>query len=530
MCAEGFIGREECDRALAAPLGVAWHEFPILAPHLAQHLKRDASGKPVRTTIDAAMQQRAEQLVQDKVRHFAGEISNAAVIVLDVPTGAVLARVGSASFFATPGGGQVDACRARRSPGSALKPFTYALAMERNCVYPSETLLDGTLDYGKYQPVNFDGHYRGLVSASQALKRSLNVPAVAVLDRVGYHNVCAFLKSIGLTTLKRPAAYYGLGLTLGNCEVRLDELAAAYGMVARLGEYLPLRIREDDAPTAPRRSLSAGTCLALYDMLEQPLPEEFDRSSFPSESVAARVCWKTGTSTGLHDAWAFVFNGQYVVGAWMGNNDGKPSVRLVGAKAALPLAAAVFRALPPTRAPAWPESKNELRDTIVCAVSGLPASPWCAMTRHVNLPRVQYLNRVCDMHYPGVGAEIVQRWPGTAKNWDLAKIQTPRLASGAKRPERAEDLKITTPPDQSEFVLTGETNGDRVKLQASLDAQMALHWYVDERYLGASTPEKPVYLDLTPGKHKLACMTDAGSCQTATFAVMLPRASNFFSN
>ncbi|MBI5092782.1 MAG: penicillin-binding protein 1C [Candidatus Hydrogenedentes bacterium] len=530
MRAEGFISNGDCERALAAPLGAAWHEFPTLAPHLAQRLKREASRGPLRTTLDAALQEQAERLTRDGVRRFAGEISNAAVIVIDAPTGAVLARVGSADFFATPGGGQVDACRAARSPGSALKPFTYGLAIERNCVYPSETLLDGTLDYGKYQPVNFDGRYRGMISASLALRRSLNVPAVAILDRVGYQNVCNFLKGAGLTTLKRPADYYGLGLTLGNCEVRLEELAAAYAMVARLGEYRAPRVLADAPADAPKRCLSAGTCLALYEMLEQPLPEEFDRSDFPSESVAARVCWKTGTSTGLHDAWAFVFNGQYVVGAWMGNNDGKPSARLVGAKAALPLAAAVFRSLPPSNAPAWPSLEGELRDTVVCAISGLPASPWCKKTKHVTLPRAQYVNRVCDMHYPGEGDEIIQRWPGSAKGWDLAKIETPRVAPGSKKPDRAEDLKITTPPDQSEFVLTGETNGDRVKLQASLDAQLALHWYVDERYLGASTPEKPVYLDLTPGKHKLACMTDSGSCQTATFAVTLPRASNFFSN
>ena len=238
------------------------------------------------------------------------------------------------------------------------------------------------------------------------------------------------MKTVGLTTLKRPADYYGLGLTLGNCEVRLEELAAAYGMVARLGEYRPLRVRLDEPAPAPNRRLSKGTCLALYDMLEQPLPEEFDRSSYPSETVAARVCWKTGTSTGLHDAWAFVFNAQYVVGVWMGNNDGRSSARLVGAKAALPLAAEVFRALPPPAGPAWPDGSGEMRDTVVCAVSGLPAAPWCSVTKHVSLPREQYLNRICDMHYPGEGNTRVERWPGAAKGWDLAKIQTPRRGAG----------------------------------------------------------------------------------------------------
>jgi penicillin-binding protein 1C len=162
---EGYIGIEECAQACKAPLGAAWHEFPSLAPHLAIRLRplTEQRGR-LHTTLNYDIQKQMEQMVRERLRYYPGEISNAAAIVIDTLTGEVLARVGSGDFFNTPGGGQVDACRALRSPGSTLKPFIYALAMDRDCLYASETLNDGTLDYGRYAPENFDDRYRGLVS------------------------------------------------------------------------------------------------------------------------------------------------------------------------------------------------------------------------------------------------------------------------------------------------------------------------------------------------------------------------------
>ncbi|MBI4559867.1 MAG: penicillin-binding protein 1C [Candidatus Hydrogenedentes bacterium] len=531
---EGAISQDEFGRATADPLGSAWHDHPTLAPHLAMRLRRNAGPDPARTTLDFDLQARAEQFVCEAVASFNGKVGNAAGIVVDVPTASVLARVGSANFDDAEHGGQVDACRAARSPGSALKPFTYALAIERNCLYSSETMWDSTLDYGQYQPVNFDGRYRGLVSASYALRQSLNVPAVAVLDRVGFENVYAFLKQVGFTTLKRPAAHYGLGLTIGNCEARLEELAAAYTMLASLGAYRPLRILEAATPVPAKDLLSRGTCLEIFAMLEQPLPSEWTRDTVQATGAPPRVCWKTGTSTGLRDAWAIVFNAQYLVAVWMGNNDGRPAPQLVGAKAALPLAARLFRSLEPRNGPSWPEPGEDLREATVCAVSGLPATQWCDRTREALLPRAQYLHRACDMHYPagsGESGAVLERWPATAKAWNLAKIRTDstRKSAGAKKASRERGLQITAPTNEAQYVLTGEREGDRIKLAASMDVQSALHWYLDERYLGASAPERPLYLSLQPGAHQLTCMTPAGLTDSARFDVVLPPARPVFS-
>jgi len=535
MLAEGFISHEECREACAQPLRADWHPFPTLAPHLAIQLRPGLTAqKKTATVLDLNTQLAAEQIVKETIERTHREIGNAAAIVIDVPSASVLARVGSADFFDTSQSGQVDASRAPRSPGSALKPFTYALALERGCLYACETLLDSSLDYGLYDPENYDRRYRGLVSASYALKHSLNIPAITVLERVGYARVHSFLRELDFSTLDQPAERYGLGLTLGNCEVKLEELAAAYCMLANLGEFRPLTLLADSPANPPRRCLSRGTCLKLYEMLEQPLPAELEQGDARPVNAVSRACWKTGTSTGHHDAWAFVFNRQYLVGVWMGNSDGTPSSKLVGGEAALPLAAKLFRALTPKNEPDWPEVAGDLREASVCALSGLPASVFCPHTRGETFPRNQYLNRTCDMHYPArtgsamaaQNTNVIERWPATAKGWNLAKISAAvspaARKSGATTGGTAQSFRILNPADKAEYVLTGENNGDRIRLRASVDAQTPLHWYVDEIFLGTSTPQKPLLLDLTAGVHKVACMTPEGLIDQVRCEVVLP--------
>ena len=382
MLEEGFITSDEFDRASRAPLRVARHAFPRLAPHLALRLAPEIRArKRLRTTIDLDVQVRAERLAKDHLKDLEEDVTNAAIVVLDARDAEILARVGSANFHgASEGGGQFDVTRALRQPGSTLKPFAYALAIERNLLYPRETLIDDTLDFGLYNPKNFDDAYRGLISATDALRESRNVPAIQVLHRLGQTNLYNFLKRAGIGTLVRPAEHYGLGMALGNCEVRLDELSAAYCALANLGEYRPLKILAAGRETETRRILSRDTCLALYEMLGQPFPGELDRQSLGIVGGPPKTCWKTGTSTGNHDAWTFVFNRQYVVGVWTGNNDNTPSRDLVGSTAALPLAKKMFRALEVKSAPAWPAPAGDLRPLETCALSGLPAAQWCPHT------------------------------------------------------------------------------------------------------------------------------------------------------
>lgn len=529
MCDEGFITHAQRDEAAAGTIGAAWHEFPQSAPHLAMHLHKELQrGGMVRVTLDAALQQRLERYLKRALNRFEGEVTNAAAVVVDVADGSLLARIGGADFYDAPGGGQVDLCRATRSPGSTLKPFVYALAIEADRVYPSEMLLDDTLDFGAYNPGNFDGEYHGLVTATEALQYSLNVPAVTVLQRTGPDAFQGYLQELGLRTLTQKPDHYGLGLTLGNCEVRLEELAAAYTALAAEGAFRPLHWRMDAPAAEPKRVMARGTALSIYAMLEQPFPYEPKQGLVRARGLESRVCWKTGTSTGYHDAWTFAFNRQYVVGVWLGNNSGRSSKRLVGAGAALPIAASIFRSLPSRNTPNWPGTRADLRTVTVCAVSGLPASPACPRTRDTLLSRQQYLHRQCDVHRSGAAGEgAIECWPGTALSWDLAKINAP-VTSTPRRNEQAPALRnatlhILSPTDQGKYVLTGEQHGDILQLSASLDAESPLHWYVDGRFIATSRPQQPVSIRLELGGHVVACMSDQGQTHEVQFEVAAPK-------
>ena len=409
-----------------------------------------------------------------------------------------------------------------RSPGSALKPFVFAEAMERNLVYPSEALLDGQLDYGDYAPENYHGQFSGLVSATEALQYSLNIPAVLMLERVGVERFQERLCQLGISTVEKPSGHYGLGLVLGNCEVRLDELATAYLTLANLGMFRELQIERNAVEESRvKRVWSLGVARAMYTMLEQPLPRELHHGLIRKNDAEEHLGWKTGTSTGHHDAWAFVFNARYVVGVWIGNADGRRSERLVGAQAALPLAGRVMRGLDQGGGPAWPSTEG-LRNVDVCSVSGLPVADACPGASIAAFSSAQFLNRICRLHQTSRDPEkVVTVWPADAHHWDLAAMSlAPKFVEQTTRSGRTRrEFRITSPADNSEYGLTGVKGGDRIRLGTSAHDGEYVHWYCNERYLGVARGDAPLYLDLTPGEHLISCMGPLGAVDSINIVV-----------
>ena len=521
MHAEGYIDAAKRDWAIGTPVAAVWHDFPRLAPHLAAPLaSRLAKGEAVRLTLDHGLQSRLESALPHYLKRFNGSITNGALLVADVATGEVLARVGAADFFGTPGGGQVDACRAERSPGSTLKPFIYGLALETQQLYPSEVLLDDVLDYGGYNPGNFDGLFNGPVTATEALRYSLNVPAVALLERVGAARFHGWLRGAGLGTLHRTSAEYGLGLALGNCEVRLDELARLYLSVASLGEQNTLRLLGDEAERpAP---LSPEVCRMLYDMLAQPFPAELSEGLTRRDGNAARVCWKTGTSTGYHDAWTFAFNQHYLVAVWLGNNSGATARELVGARAALPLAAKIFRELPAQSGPSWPGPSPGNAAVRICAQSGLPATAQCPEAALWQLPQSIWRHRTCGLHpATQVGVGVLAERPAGPARWDLAQVNT-RTAEADVAGPVSRALGIVVPAQGAEYVLSGVAGGDRLRLATSLGDAEPMHWYMDDRYLGQAGNGTPMYWPLALGEHRATCVAADGRTASVGFVVVAP--------
>ena len=355
MHALGWLTSEDYTRSLAEPVQLAPPRREFAAPHFVDLLlEREApdTSRPQRvtTTLDLELNRFVEQTLRSQfARLREQQVGNGAAVVLDNRTGAVLALVGSEDYFA-PAAGQVNGAWAPRSAGSTLKPFTYALAFERGAT-PASIVADVPCEFstatGVFAPVNYDRHCHGPVRHRLALANSLNIPAVRVLDELGGAAVLhARLRACGLTTLAQPAEHYGLGLTLGNAEVRLLELANAYACLARLGEWRPWRLLEGAGDyKSPTRVISREAAWLVADVLadnraralafglETPL-----RFDFP-------VACKTGTSTDYRDNWAVGYTPEFTVAVWAGNFDGSPMRGVSGVTGAGPVLHTIFQNL-----------------------------------------------------------------------------------------------------------------------------------------------------------------------------------------
>ncbi|MDO5705704.1 MAG: penicillin-binding protein 1C [Paracoccus sp. (in: a-proteobacteria)] len=343
--AAGLLDAEAADTARATPLPTARQAFPAHAALLAERLRRaDPGAARIRTTIDPVLQRAAETLTARAVARQPDSVS-AAAIIADHTTGEVLAEVGTASFGDTPSAGFIDMTRAPRSPGSALKPFVYALGFDDGLIHPETLIEDTPAIFGRWQPENFDRHFRGTVTIRRALIESLNIPVVRVAAALGPARVMAGLRRAGMqVTLTGDAP--GLAVVLGGAGVSLHDLVAGYAALAQGGMKVTLRDRPNDFSPGnhtPVRVTGAAAAWYTGAILSQVPP--------PDGRAAGRVAYKTGTSYGHRDALSLGWDGRFVAGVWLGRADGTPVPGAFGGQAAAPLLFDLFDALGPRRRP-----------------------------------------------------------------------------------------------------------------------------------------------------------------------------------
>jgi penicillin-binding protein 1C len=334
LAAQGILAADEVARAKAEPVPSARKPMPMLAPLAAEAAVAAAPKTQLhRLTIDAVWQKSLEDLVRERARALGPDIS-IAVLAVDQASGEVRARVGSADYFDQRRAGQVDMTRALRSPGSTLKPFIYGLGFEDGLIHPETLIDDRPVRYGAYAPENFDLTFQGTVSVRRALQMSLNVPAVAVLDKVGASRFTARLAQAGGALVFPKGEAPGLAMGLGGVGVTLDDLVMLYAGLARGGQTIALTERQADAlATAaapqPRRLLDPAAAWYVGNVLIGTPP--------PENGVGGRIAFKTGTSYGYRDAWAVGFDGRYTIGVWVGRPDGAPMPGLIGRGVAAPI-------------------------------------------------------------------------------------------------------------------------------------------------------------------------------------------------
>ena len=331
------LSAEDRALALAAPVP-AWRlPMPRLAPHLARELAHDPGGAQVATTLAAPLQRAIEAIAENALETLP-ERASVAILVAELATREVRALVGGA-WGEEGRAGMLDLTRAVRSPGSALKPFLYAMAFESGAAAPHTLVTDLPLRFGSYAPENFDRGFAGRITVAEALRLSLNLPAVALLDQVGPLRFAAALKAAGAPPRLPPGAEPSLPLALGGAGTTLRELTTLYAALGNGGAAAPLRLRlRTDAPAeTPRQVVEARAAAAVAGVLVQPFPGGGPRG----------VAWKTGTSWGGRDAWAIGFDGAHVAGVWVGRPDGTPLPGATGRNLALPVLARLFHLLPP---------------------------------------------------------------------------------------------------------------------------------------------------------------------------------------
>ncbi|MFN8397437.1 MAG: penicillin-binding protein 1C, partial [Bacteroidia bacterium] len=343
---DGIFHPKALSDALNETLPSGRWTLPVRAPQFCQWVEPGNNATALRTTLDPRLQQLAQDLLANRVRRLRPMgITNGAILIVDNRNMEVLAYCGSADFADKAAHGEVDAVQAVRSPGSALKPFIFALGFDKGQVTPQASMLDIPGEFTDFSPVNYDRDYRGEVSAEDALRNSLNLPAVRLLNKLGMSAFLRMLGRAGFATVIRQREELGLSLALGGCGVTMEELVRAYAAFAHGGELRSLRWRlgeEEHAATGRVCSPEAAFLVTeILSGIQRPdMPAEYlGRTKLP------RVAWKTGTSFGRRDAWSIGYNPRFTVGVWMGNMDGKPVLEMSGAKTAVPLLLEVFNAI-----------------------------------------------------------------------------------------------------------------------------------------------------------------------------------------
>jgi penicillin-binding protein 1C len=546
-----WYDRAKIDRQLSARLfsARAQSERKFLAPHFVQQIVAAEKGRDeIVTTLDLAKQQLIERRIVDYIQTNRGRgIQNAAALLIDTRTMDVLAQVGSADFFNAEIQGQVDGTRAPRSPGSTLKPFVYALALEQGLIHPLSILSDAPHTFGDYNPENFDREFVGPIRASDALARSRNLPAVELTSQLHHPTLYEFLRGAGVK-LPRSESLYGLALPLGGAEVTMEDLVRLYAALANNGELRPLRRTSRD-PTALRgRSIIMPEAAFLtLEMLNLPRPEVGRAYS----DQAAPVFWKTGTSHGFRDAWSIAVFNHYVLAIWIGNFDGRANGTFVGRIAAAPL---LFQIIDSLRA-TWPESNQphlpapgaNLKRVSFCVVSGDLPQRYCAQqVEGWFIPGISPI-KLCEVHQEvlvdavsGLRAprddgtrqlrrEVYEFWP-TELLSIFRRAGVPRKLPPPFLPETDPELAARTgnPPRiiapaagaAYEVLNSDSSRKQGIPLRAKTDADVReVYWFADKTFIGKSPATDILSWKSGPGRYELTALDDHGRSGSCTVTV-----------
>ena len=531
--------------AISEPLPDEPHPLPHIAPYLVSRFYQERNGEYSRSTINKGIQTQVEDLAERWSNEFGrSDIRNLAILVIDIPSNQVVAYCGNVHFDRKQGGNQVDVIQAPRSTGSILKPFLYYAMLQEGSLLPDMLLPDVPVNINGFTPQNFSMQFEGAVPASEALARSLNIPAVTMLQRYGVPKFHSFLQQIGLKTINRSSSHYGLSLILGGAEATLWDVTNAYAMMGRSLLQLPQRscslllptsrITESTDPFQP------GAVWQTFDALKEVnRPEEIDWKSIPSMQT---IAWKTGTSYGFRDAWAVGVTPRYAVGVWVGNATGEGKPGLVGAQTAGPVLFDIFNLLPSS---SWfTRPVGIFVEAEVCRKSGPLKGRFCDDTDTLLVLPAGLRTEACPYHHlVTLSADESQRIyencantePTLRKSWfTLPPVwewyykqhhpeykPLPPFKAGCGE-DTFQPMQFIYPPMNARIKLPKQLDGSKGFLTVELahnNPNATVFWHLDETYQAQTQDFHKISLQPAAGKHSLTAVDGEGNTISTTFFV-----------
>jgi penicillin-binding protein 1C len=570
----GKINKETSELAKLEPLPDKPQQLPQYASHLLQRFKNDNKAwqdeTRIKTTIDGNLQRNVTTIVQQHQSILKGNgINNACALVLDVETGNTLAYVGNIKDGNREMEADVDVIAAPRSPGSALKPLLYAAMLSDGLILPNSIIPDIPTQIGSYAPKNFDLDYDGAVPAGRALSRSLNVPAVKMLQQYKYQRFYETLQQSGITTLHNPADFYGLSLILGGCEVTMWDLAGVYASMARsLNHQTKHHGKQVAEDFHPARYISKE--LGIRDSEERytQIPNSrfqipFDPTSIwftfqsmqdvmrPGEeglwqqfSSSQKIAWKTGTSFGFRDGWAIGVTPKHVVAVWVGNTDGEGRPGLIGVNTAAPILFDIFRLLPNSK---WFEKPSHNFSYVpVCRQSGYRANMDCPDSDTLFMPPLAGKVALCSYHKlvhldAGGNFRVHEACEAPSsmqhKSWfvlspamefyykqrNIDYKPLPPFKAGFRFSETGRSIELIYPQAEARIYVPLEINGGRGKTvftAAHRRASSKIFWSMDDNFIGTTENFHQISLDPAPGKHVITLVDESGASISRQFEIL----------
>lgn len=562
------LDQNSCTLAKLEPLPGEPLSLPQEAPHLLQRFIRDnkngQQNSGIKTTIDGYLQKNVTRIIGQHQSVLKGNgINNACALVLDVETGNTLAYVGNISDRSNEAmESDVDVIGAPRSPGSALKPILYAAALSDGLILPNSLIADIPTQIGSYSPKNFDLGYDGAVPASRALARSLNIPAVKLLQQYKYQRLYETLQKCGLTTLNRSADTYGLSLILGGCEVSMWDLAGVYASMARTLNHQSInhgKIDPDDFH--PPNYLATQIPISNFQHPNSPVPIDATSIWFtfqamqevmrPGEeglwqqfTASQKIAWKTGTSFGFRDGWAIGITPKNVVAVWVGNTDGEGRPGLIGVQTAAPILFDIFRLLPVTNW--WSRPTYNYTYVPVCRQSGYQANIDCRDVDTLFMPPNGNKVPLCPyhkiIHLDASGSfrvnESCER-PSSMlhKSWFVLTpamefyykqhnsdyLILPPFKPGCGFAETGKVMEIIYPQPDAKIYVPLELSGQRGKTvftAAHRRTDAKIFWSLDDEYIGSTQHFHQMALNPSPGKHLITLVDETGTSVSRQFEVL----------